>query len=115
LADLQRLFRNLPLHLGRKTIYSRLLPDATNTYARTLLDLLIKAQVATPCALTCYQPPYSTSKPPSPARTPIQSKPMIISIRYRSTPWKNFLNCSLPFEARGESRNQPVYRHESDL
>lgn len=48
LADLQRLFRNLPVHLGRKAMYSRLLPDATAAHARALLDLLIKAQVATP-------------------------------------------------------------------
>jgi predicted AAA+ superfamily ATPase len=48
LADLQRLFRNLPVHLGRKAVYARLLPDSNSAHARTLLDLLIKAQVATP-------------------------------------------------------------------
>ncbi|MGC9452198.1 MAG: ATP-binding protein [Oceanipulchritudo sp.] len=48
LADLQRLFRTLPVHLGRKTVYARLLPDSTSAHSRALLDLLIKAQVATP-------------------------------------------------------------------
>jgi predicted AAA+ superfamily ATPase len=48
LADLQRLFRNLPLHLGKKTKYTHLLPDAASAHSRKLLDLLIKAQVALP-------------------------------------------------------------------
>jgi predicted AAA+ superfamily ATPase len=48
LADLQRLFRNLPLNLGKKTKYTHLLPDATSAHSRKLLELLIKAQVALP-------------------------------------------------------------------
>ena len=48
LGDLQRLFRNLPLHLGKKTKYVHLLPDAASAHARRLLELLIKAQVALP-------------------------------------------------------------------
>ena len=48
LADLQRLFRNLPLHLGKKAKYTHLLPDATSAHSRKLLELLIKAQVALP-------------------------------------------------------------------
>ena len=48
LADLQRLFRNLPLHLGKKTKYTHLLPDAASAHSRKLLELLIKAQVALP-------------------------------------------------------------------
>jgi predicted AAA+ superfamily ATPase len=48
LADLQRLFRNLPLHLGQKAKYTRLLPDATSAHSRKLLELLIRAQVALP-------------------------------------------------------------------
>ena len=48
LADLQRLFRNLPLHLGKKTKYTHLLPDASSAHSRKLLELLIKAQVALP-------------------------------------------------------------------
>jgi predicted AAA+ superfamily ATPase len=48
LADLQRLFRNLPLNLGKKTKYTHLLPDASSAHSRKLLELLIKAQVALP-------------------------------------------------------------------
>jgi len=48
LADLQRLFRNLPLHLGQKAKYTRLLPDAASAHSRKLLELLIRAQVALP-------------------------------------------------------------------
>lgn len=48
LADLQRMFRNLPLHLGKKAKYTHLLPDASSAYSRRLLELLIRAQVALP-------------------------------------------------------------------
>jgi uncharacterized protein len=40
LAELQRLFRNLPLHLGQKVKYTRLLPDTSSLYSRRMLDLL---------------------------------------------------------------------------
>jgi len=48
LGDMQRLFRNLPLSLGKKTKYVRLLPEATSAHARRLLELLIKAQLVLP-------------------------------------------------------------------
>jgi predicted AAA+ superfamily ATPase len=45
---MQRLFRNLPLSLGKKTKYVHLLPEATSAHARRLLELLIKAQLVLP-------------------------------------------------------------------
>jgi predicted AAA+ superfamily ATPase len=46
LADLQIIFRSLPVQLGKKIKYTALLPDRSSSHCKKLLQLLTKAKIA---------------------------------------------------------------------